>query len=47
MTLQRRWGRTPSNAEIAGYWPQIYDRNRGVIGGNPNLIHPGQVFVLP
>lgn len=46
-TLQRRWGRTPSNAEIAGYWPQIYDRNRMTIGGNPNLIHPGQVFVLP
>lgn len=47
VTLQRRWGRAPTNAEIAGYWPQIYDRNRGVIGGNPNLIHPGQVFVLP
>lgn len=47
VTLQQRWGRAPTNAEIAGYWPQIYDRNRAVIGGNPNLIHPGQVFVLP
>lgn len=25
----------------------IYDANKSVIGGNPNLIHPGQVFVIP
>ncbi len=25
----------------------IYDANRGVIGGNPNLIHPGQVLTIP
>lgn len=45
--LEARLGRPPSNGEIAGYWPQIYAANRGVIGGNPNLIHPGQNFVLP
>lgn len=25
----------------------IYDANRSVIGGNPNLIHPGQVLTIP
>ena len=28
-------------------WRKIYDANRGVIGGNPNLIYPGQVFTIP
>lgn len=28
-------------------WREIYDLNRDVIGQNPNLIHPGQVFRLP
>jgi len=28
-------------------WPTIYNANRGVIGGNPNLILPGQVLVIP
>ena len=25
----------------------IYDANRGIIGGNPNLIFPGQVLTIP
>lgn len=25
----------------------IYDANRGVVGGNPNLIYPGQVLTIP
>lgn len=25
----------------------IYDANRGAIGGNPNLIYPGQVLTIP
>ncbi len=25
----------------------IYDANRDVIGGNPNLIYPGQVLIIP
>jgi nucleoid-associated protein YgaU len=28
-------------------WREIYDLNKSVIGGNPNLIHPGQVYTLP
>ena len=25
----------------------IYDANIGVVGGNPNLIYPGQVLTIP
>ncbi|KAK9679505.1 LysM domain [Popillia japonica] len=28
-------------------WPELYNENRGVIGGNPNLIYAGQVYVIP
>ena len=28
-------------------WPTIYNANRATIGPNPNLIHPGQVLVVP
>lgn len=28
-------------------YPVIYNANRGVIGGNPNLIYPGQVLTIP
>jgi hypothetical protein len=28
-------------------WPKIYDANRAVIGGNPNLIFPGQKLTIP
>lgn len=28
-------------------WKEIYNLNKSVIGGNPNLIYPGQVFTLP
>ena len=31
---------------LAG-WQALYDANRATIGGNPNLIKPGQVLVLP
>ena len=31
----------------ANRYPEIYELNKGVIGGDPNLIHPGQVLVLP
>ena len=30
-----------------GEWPKIYSANKAIIGGNPNLIYPGQVFTLP
>ena len=28
-------------------WQRLYEVNRGVIGGDPNRIYPGQVLVLP
>lgn len=28
-------------------YTKIYDANSGVIGGNPNLIYPGQVLTIP
>ncbi|MEV6578053.1 LysM peptidoglycan-binding domain-containing protein [Streptomyces sp. NPDC051582] len=28
-------------------WRELYAMNRGVIGSNPELIHPGQVLTLP
>lgn len=36
-----------SEAEIAEAWPRWYAQNRGVIGDDPGLIHPGQVLVTP
>lgn len=28
-------------------WMKIYEANKGIIGANPNLIHVGQVLVVP
>jgi len=28
-------------------WTEIYEMNKSIIGSNPNLIYPGQVFSLP
>ena len=28
-------------------WQQIYELNKDVIGDNPNLIYPGQIFIIP
>lgn len=28
-------------------WQKLYNANKGVIGGNPNVIHPGQRLVIP
>ena len=30
-----------------GQYTAIYNANQGVIGGNPNLIYPGQVLTIP
>lgn len=30
-----------------GQYTKIYDANKGTIGGNPNLIYPGQVLTIP
>lgn len=31
----------------ADYWPTIYNANRGLIGGNPNVIYPGERLTIP
>ena len=31
----------------AGKYMKIYEANKGVIGGDPNLIKPGQELVIP
>lgn len=28
-------------------WKKIYEANKDIIGGNPNLIYPGQTFTIP
>lgn len=30
-----------------GKWSTIYNANRGTIGGNPNIIHPGMRLLIP
>ncbi len=30
-----------------GRWTDLWNANRGVVGGNPNLIYPGQALTLP
>jgi len=48
-TLTERWGRPPSNQEIARYLGLLIDANRQVlvVRDNPDLVFPGQVFTLP
>jgi len=41
------WGIAQHFTGSGTNWPQLYALNRGVIGPNPNLIHPGQVLQLP
>jgi len=38
---------TSGDAEIAAAWPRWYEANRGVVGPDPGLIHPGQVLTRP
>ena len=42
-----RLGPFASDVDIALDWPLIYQANRDIIGGNPNLLRPGQVLRLP
>jgi hypothetical protein len=48
-TLAGAWGRAPSDAEVAPYWQQVVEANRGGLAdpGNPDLILPGQVLQVP
>ena len=36
-----------SAATVTDRWRQVYQRNRGVIGADPDLIRPGQLLRLP
>ena len=40
-------GPLATDADIAAHWPRWYELNRAVIGGDPHLIIPGQVFEAP
>jgi hypothetical protein len=42
-----RLGRAPSVLAIDRGWRAIYAANLGVIGDDPNLIHPGTVLTVP
>jgi hypothetical protein len=47
--LQRVWGRDDlEDHEVARYWVQVIDLNRARLrSGNPDLIYPGEVVLLP
>lgn len=45
MLIQR--GLPADGRAVARLWPAIYEANRAVIGADPDLIHPGQEFVIP
>ena len=40
-------GSTPTGFMVDDLWRAIYELNHDLIGGDPNLIHPGQVLELP
>lgn len=41
------WSITKNFSGSGGNWGSLYVINKEVIGGNPNLIYPGQVLTLP
>jgi len=47
--LEQAWGRAPTDAEVVGHWQALVDANRAGLAppGDPDLIHPGQVFSVP
>ncbi|MGH2786564.1 MAG: LysM peptidoglycan-binding domain-containing protein [Actinomycetota bacterium] len=45
-SIAGRWLATDDPGRIARYWPRIHRANRSTIA-DPNLIHPGQVLVMP
>lgn len=40
-------GRSTETAEVGRFWRSIYAANRNVVGGDPDLIFPGQRLVIP
>lgn len=43
----REQGRSPTDADVAAYWPRIHDANRALVGPDPHLVRPGVPLVLP
>lgn len=40
--------RVAPSSDVAGYWVRLVNENRGSLrSGNPDLIYPGEAFVLP
>lgn len=48
-TLEMAWHRPPTDREIDPFWRALVDANRDrlVVGGDPDLVVPGQVFDVP
>ena len=45
-TVRQRTGSAELEA-VVQYWVDLIEANAEVIGGNPDLIHPGQTICLP
>jgi nucleoid-associated protein YgaU len=45
--LEAGVGAPVTSGEVARFWPLIYRANEALIGGDPDLIFPGQVLQLP
>jgi nucleoid-associated protein YgaU len=45
--LGNRTDGTVTSADIARFWPAVYEVNRSLIGEDPNLIFPGQTLQIP
>ena len=48
-TLASAWARAVSDDEVAPYWRHVVEHNRARLAdpSNPDLIFPGQTFLLP
>ena len=46
--LDRKLGRTANEDEVAPFWRTVIDANTGRLhSGDPDLIYPGEVVILP
>lgn len=43
----REHGRSPTDADVAAYWPRIHDANRALVGPDPHFVRPGVPLLLP